>query len=272
MQRKIKDMHAPIYRGEFPMACCGKGGSGNATANIDPMVVSQQNQASAGKAKYVTTLAQRGFDFPENELEWVSYQGPKQARMGDILASGPSHLPPSYEILGKGHFFQIHKRHHKMFSDRQRLGFRVNQPDPRQQEERLQPEPVARPEPQVTPVPKPNLSTLVRLDKPGVKTEVVQSKKAFEAIIEPNPPQEYSDTVVAQMPTDYLKARESQWYSLSDLKLSHRITKMLSHDKWTVESLADTTPEKLSLLPGIATKRANMIIAKAKELTSDEQV
>jgi hypothetical protein len=256
VQHKIKAMHSDIYRGEYPMACCGKGGSRNATANIDPMVVSQQNQASVGKAKYVTTLAQRGFDFPENELEWVSYQGPKMARMGD----------PSYEILGKGHFFQIHKRHHKMFSDRQRLGFRVNQPDPRQQEERLQPEPVARPEPQVTPVSKPELSTLVRLDKPGIETEVVQSKGTSEVIIEPNPPQEYSGTMVAQMPTDYFKKR----LHLLDLNVSEALTLTLDEAGYTVEKLTEITPQELSSLPGIGTKRANIIIAKAKELINNQ--
>jgi glycosyltransferase involved in cell wall biosynthesis len=82
MQFKIKDMHNDVYRGEYPMACCGKGGSGKATANVDPMVISQQNQASADKARYITTLAQRGFDFPENELEWVSYQGPSGSQNG----------------------------------------------------------------------------------------------------------------------------------------------------------------------------------------------
>jgi hypothetical protein len=153
-----------------------------------------------------------------------------------------------------------------MFSDRQRLGFRVNQPDPRQQEEKAQPEPVARPEPQVTPVSKPELSTLVRLDKPGVKTEVVQSKGAPEIIIEPNPPQEYSGTMVAQMPTDYFKKR----LHLLDLNVSEALTLTLDEAGYTVEKLTEITPQELSSLPGIGIKRANSIIAKAKELINNQ--
>jgi hypothetical protein len=122
----------------------------------------------------------------------------------------------------------------------------------------------------VIPVAKPELSTLVRLDRPNIKTEVVQSKETPEVIIEPNPPQEYSDTMVAQMPTDYFKPKVELVYSLSELQLSDKLTQTLRENNWTVSNLADTTPEKLSLLPGIATKRANSIIAKAKELINNQ--
>jgi glycosyltransferase involved in cell wall biosynthesis len=258
MQRMIKDMHSDVYKGVFPMACCGKGKVANTSqSNLDPTVLSQQNQA----VTKITELP--GYD--EKDLEWIAYQGGRKARF-DILARGANNLPSNYTVFGTGHFFQIHKAHHKMFSDRQHLGFKIDQPDPRQQKE---PEPVVRarqPEPQIIGVAKSELSTLVRLDKIGFETREIEivNPSTSEIIVEPNPADSYSDMMVAQMPTDYLKSKSQADLSVSNLGLSKTITKMLDHNRWTIEKLAETTPEKLAELPGIALKRGQIIIDKAK--------
>jgi hypothetical protein len=264
MQNKIKAMHAPIYRGEFPMACCGKSASN--TPTLDPVVLSQQNMDK--KVKHITELS--GYD--EKDLEWVAYRGPKKGSVGRILIRGAAHLPSEYPILGNGHVFQIHKLHKSQFEARQKLGFEVNQPDPRQQPE-PEPEPRLQPmqsQPQAVKLSEPELSTLVSLDKVGVETREV---KIVEAIIEPNSPDSYNDTMITQdviMPTDYFNRQAQASLHVSNLELSDKLTKTLGDAGYTVEKLTKVTPQKLSSLPGIGVKRANTIIAKAKELIKQE--
>jgi len=252
VQEKIKSMHSDVYSGRYPMGCCGEGKQQNQGGNIDPIVTSQKNQT-------VTKITELD-GYEEKDLIWVTYQGGKRGRF-DILARGPIGLPSSYTILGTGHSFQVHRAHSKIFSDRQRLGFVVNQPDPRQRQE-AQPEPVVTPQPQVIEVPKsPKLSTLVSLDDIGVGTrevEIVSSAiMTDEVIIEPTPPPSYSDTMVINPPQVSL--------SVDNLKLSDTITRVLKHDNWTVEKLTEATPGELIELPGIGIKRAHAIIKKAQE-------
>jgi len=252
MQRQIKAMHSEIYAGRFPMACCGKGAT--AATNPDPVMMSQQAQG----ATRITAL--EGFE--EKDLEWVAYQGGKRARF-DILARGPAGLPPSYTILGTDHFFQIHKAHRKLFSDRQRLGFQMDQPDPRKQSEpEVSPPAIT---PQVVELPKPpnpEMSVIMRPDRVAVESGITIQPAPMsreEVIIEPNPAPSYSDTMNWQ----------SLSFRLADLGLSVQLTSTLNGNNWTVESLArgeQSDIDRLIALPGIGVKTANRIIAKAKEL------
>jgi teichuronic acid biosynthesis glycosyltransferase TuaG len=260
MQHMIKDMHSDIYRGEFPMACCGgKGKAGGEKVGIspNPEVISQKNQAVIK----ITELS----GYKEEDLEWVTYQGQKNGSFS-VLVRGPSGLPSSYMILGTGHSFQAHKAHHKFFSEWQHLGFRINQPDPREQPEpEPEPEPTGRSEPQAVEVPTPQLSTLVQLDRIGTETREVEIvNPVSEIIIEPNPADSYSDTmVVQQMPTDYLRPQAES--HVSNLGLSDKLAAMLDENGYTVEKLAKANVETLSQLPGIATKRGQAIVEKAKD-------
>jgi DNA-directed RNA polymerase alpha subunit len=88
----------------------------------------------------------------------------------------------------------------------------------------------------------------------AAQTREVEIRPApAEVIIEPNPPQ----SVSYSMPVASL--------SVSNLQLSEALTETLDDAGYTVEELAKTTPQQLSSLPGIGIKRANSIIAKAKE-------
>jgi hypothetical protein len=252
MQQKIKVLHSDIYNGRFPMACCGGRGGSNAPSN-DPIIISQQ--AAQKAVRIVTTLD--GYD--EKDLEWVAYRGGKQGRFGSILARGPAGTPSEYPILGTGHVFQIHQAHRGLFEARQRLGFEMNQPDPRNQPE-PEPERLAPPveEPQVIEVPKPELSTIVQLDPVAAGTREIEIQPApAEVIIEPNPPQ----SVAYSMPAPGV--------NVANLHLSSALTKTLDGAGHSIETLAEVTPEQLSLLPGIGIKRATTIIAKAKEYLNE---
>lgn len=239
VQRQIKAMHNDIYSGRFPMACCGGKGATNNAPTADPVLMSQQNQSK--EVRIVTELE----GYPEEQLEWVAYRGPKMGRSGSILTRGPRDTPAEYPVLGRGHVFQIHRTHRKLFEQRQKLGFEMNQPDPRQAPT---PEPVSvpvdLPAPQVVEVPKPQMSTIVSFD-----AQAAQTREADVQIIQE-----------PQMPTDYLKPE----YSLSDLGMSPKITAALSG--YTVEKLAAATQKELAALPGIGKVTANKIIDKAREL------
>jgi teichuronic acid biosynthesis glycosyltransferase TuaG len=268
MQQKIKELHSDIYSGRFPMACCGKKGGSSNTPN-DPAIISSQS-----KAQIITTLD----GYAEKDLEWVAYRGLKQGSFGSILARGPAGTPSEYPILGKGHVFQIHKSHRKLFEDRQRMGFVMNEPDPRIKPE---PEPMAPPvevAPQVVEIPKPELSTVVQLDSVAARTREVEIRSPAiegEVIIEPNlPSSEETSLNLEPIITDALDnagytviASSSMIYqTTASLNLGPKITDILDRAGYTVEELARSTPQKLSSLPGIGIKRANTIIAKAQEL------
>lgn len=266
-QDKIKTMHSDIYRGVFPMACCGKGGVNAAKNEVvqPPEVVSQQNQA-------VTKITELE-GYPEKDLEWASYQGAKRARF-DVLVRGPADLPSNYTIFGTGHHFQIHRKHRNFFSDRQHMGFRINQLDPRRQENEtaIEPQSQNQPAPQIVEQPKPpQLSTLIRLDSIGSQTRQADIKeRETEAIIEPNAPESYSSVMsTPQMPSDHLKQRT---FSLSDLDLTDNQFQLLDQDGWTVDKLAKSTTGELTEFPGIGEKRAQAIISKARELLYEKSV
>jgi hypothetical protein len=283
MQQQIKEMHSDIFSGRFPMACCGKGAT--VAPSSDPIRMSQQ------AAQQGMIIPLDGYD--EKDLEWVLYDGPKVARSADVLIHGPAHLPQRYPIMGKGQIFQIHKQHHKYFEERQRSGFHMNQPDPRTREPEPEPVIVERP-PEITEVPPPELSTILRLDSVAAKShtaDIQQMPEGFEppklepipSIIEIEedhlPDSDQPD--FAQAEQDYLDRMEKAEASridretkfvLSQLELSPRIHELLANDNirlWTVERLARAEPETLTGYSGIGIKTANTIIAKAQKLVGE---
>ncbi len=287
MQQKIKSMHSDIYAGRFPVACCGKG---EVRAVVDPIAMSQQAQQGQ-----IVPLS----GYEEKDLEWVKYVGGKNGRH-DILGKGPAHLPSSYTIFGTGQIFQIHKGHHDQFESLQRLGFQLNQPDPRNKEPEPEPVKIVEVSPEITEVPAPEMSTILRLDSaaasvavPDIQpmpegftpmpTPMPTSKPVSPPVTPATPSSPATPTVkpridFAQAEQDYLERKEAAAaiqidgetkFELSVLQLSPKITDMLAQDSmrlWTVERLARTTPQILSAYPGIGIKTANGIIAKAKEL------
>jgi len=229
MQRKIKEMHNNVYQGRIPMACCGKGVS---TPVIDPVVMSMQSQTGNQK---ITELS--GYD--ENQLEWVLYDGGRMGSFSVLVPSKNENLPSSYMIKGKGHIFQIHKSQHVHFEKFQKVGYKMNQLDPRikkdvEKQKPAQVEVVKLNEPDAV---VPNMSTIVRIDSIAARTLTpdIQSMPVAET-------------------------------SLLDLELSKSILHMLESDKWTIEKLSDTTSDRLAEYKGVGLVRARAIINKAQDL------
>ncbi len=268
MQQKIKAMHADVYAGRFPMACCGKGGA-NVAPSLDPIILSQQ-----AKKGMIIPLE----EYEEKDLEWVKYVGGKRGRHDVMIRTNPQR---SYTIFGIGQVFQIHKNHHKSFEDRQKWGFQMNQPDPRNREP--EPEPVAAVErpPEITEVPPPELSTILRLDSKAPSTVFADIQPMPTGFIQPETEIHHQAAIFSQpapavdhsqAERDYAdrmekaaakRAGNETKYQLSALELSPRITDTLTQDGWIVERLAETTPQRLATYAGIGVVGAKKIIAKA---------
>lgn len=251
MQQKIKTMHNQIYQGRFPEMACGC--NENKAQSIDSAVMSMQ-----GSSRNARIIELSGFE--ESSLEWVLYDGGRTGRF-DIVARGAKNLPPSYTIYGKGQIFQIHKSHRNIFSDRQRSGFRMNQPDPRTviKEEIRTPEAVevVRLEPSQIP----EMSTIVRMDSIAAKT--------IKADIQPMP-DDFTEMNIKPLGKENIIYEK---FSLNDLGLSISATNVLARDQvrlWTVEKLARTTPEVLVSYQGIGPTRAKAIISKAQSLINKD--
>lgn len=295
MQDKIKVMHSDVYNGRFPVACCGKSSQQSIP---DPVVMSQQSQSK--KIKYITTLAERGYEFEEKNMEWVAYVGDKIASAGSILVGKSSAgLPDKYPNMGQGHVFQVHKSQRWLFEQRQKLGYEMNQPDPREQ--KSEPEPIVTPQiaPQITEMPIPEMSTIVRMDNIASQTrkadvqviqepainiqEIVERNtepiiKAIDEMFEPitqaigmqSPAIIIDENDPRTIEQDFIDKKLQSDYSLSDLSLSVGLIDKLENAGFNVSELIEMTPQELSELPGIGIKRANSIIAKVQELINKQ--
>ncbi len=239
MQQRIKAMHADLYAGRFPVGACGC--EDNSAVSNTP-VIPQQNIAGPVTSQLV------GVD--EKLWMWVKYDGLKRGSFAKISQK----TQIEYRIRGTGHIFPIHQKDELIFRKAVRDRFLFIS-DPRNKEPEPKPEIVLQPKasPQITEIPKPQMSTIVRGDATAVATTVLDVQPVQESY-------------TPQMPTDHLIQEAPKRYSLSDLDLSPSILRKLAEDSWTVEDLAKTAPEKLSELPGIAGKRATAIIAKARKL------
>jgi glycosyltransferase involved in cell wall biosynthesis len=261
MQNEIKQMHSDVYGGKFPMACCGKQTS--APIN-DPIVMS--NQITSGVIS-TNLINSQGQSIDERYWKWKQYRGAKKGSFAKI-----SRLTQiQYMIQGDGHTFPIHEKDEVMFRGTARDVF-ANVPDPRTVEPEPEPEPIIE-TPEVIEIPKPEMSTIIRLDAIAMGTVEAdiqplppKVEPMSEVIIEPNPPLFVSDTMSGGYPLPSPKPQMS--LHVNNLGLTEKLTILLNKNNWTVEKLAMAKPSELIPLSGIGEKRANSIIIKAKELIS----
>lgn len=231
MQNKIKSMHDNIYQGKFPMSCCG--GKGNNQVQGQQVAVSPQNNPLVGR---FTVLE----GYPEKDKIWVEYDGDQKGSF-DVIAGRSANVPPGYHILGKGHKFEVHIKHEMLFRQKARQKFITGVQDPRtvKAEEDAKVQVIPQVQPSVVEVPKPQLSTIVRIDEIASKTKQVELQPF---------PEEISNV------------------SLDDLMLSPSVMQSLKERNYTIERLASETIDNLIKLPNIGTARASQIIAKAGNL------
>lgn len=115
MQNLIREMHADVYEGRYPMGCCGGGG-----AYIPPDVFTQQSEASPAMLD----------QFSGDKKVWVEYTG---MRVGSFGIVGPF-TNISYNVDGAGHKLEVHVNDLSVFRRRKGPGggedFNIGVPPP----------------------------------------------------------------------------------------------------------------------------------------------
>jgi glycosyltransferase involved in cell wall biosynthesis len=238
VQQQIKAMHPEIYKGVFPMACCGGKGKVTQSAQInDPVVMSRQNQTK-GKI----TLDLPGVD--EKLWVWKKYIGRKKGNFAKI--SRVTQI--QYMIQGPNHIFPVHQKDKELTIWKTVRDKFIDVSDPR---EKQQPEIIApSPIPTVTEIPQPaqpaqpEMSIITRPDRIAVEDGL-----SVQTVERPIPE---AEIITA--------------WKITDLELSDRVTEILKNDGYIFSDLLTITPQKLSSSRGIGIKTANKIIAKAQEL------
>jgi GT2 family glycosyltransferase len=153
MRNSIRSLHADVYEGRYPMACCPGGGS-----SPQPVL-----RTAGSPGPRPTSLDQ----FSPSETVWVEYTGGREASFGMTGdATGMSYL-----VQGRGHKLQIHVHDAPRFrrSGRGR-DFIVGAAPPASAATAPVPEVVSQPQPYTPPAPK--LATVEVLDRQAVQAGV----------------------------------------------------------------------------------------------------
>lgn len=263
MRSKIIELHADIYRGEFPVGCCGQTSNTTNYAQSGAMV----------KSGIVTTLDQ----YSKEEKIWVEYIGSKGAGFSVIGTKTRA----NYHINGKGHKFEAHRDDINIFRGMDRgTSFLVGISNPNSQ-----PEPTSEPEPvnqNAFNPPAPELAVIERLDKIAAKSRGLDLPEApLQESITMQPTVPVAEQVGLQPPivpqpvvSEQIGLQPSvnplatTKVSIADLDLGN-IGNILRIEGWTVEQLANASldgPDGLLAIHGVGPTRANQAIDKAKKL------
>lgn len=115
MRRKILDMHADLYKGEFPMGCCGGGRPYMPPGDAQTQFVARP-----------TTLDQ----YAPGEKVWVEYVGQREGSWGVV----GRYTNIAYTINGPGHKLEVHRDDLQVFErsmgTNRQLAFNVGVPAP----------------------------------------------------------------------------------------------------------------------------------------------
>lgn len=250
-RNKIITRHQGLFEGRYPMGCCGKSAvvaqnvssqarlAGNVvqqvgnTVRLDPPLPAYNRDMIP--VTYITKM-----DNPIDPV-WVQYAG---GRTGSFSINIGGQIPGSYNILGTGHVFQMHRSHLARLSRE----YIRNIPSPdtilnARSEENKQAS--------VPPVNngKPQMATLVQLDNVAAQTRPQQPQ--LKPILVPTP-QPKPDPIEENYPLDVLDIGE---------RFAHK----LEAEGWTISQLAEATIDDLTPYPHIGQKRAETIIGSAKK-------
>ena len=267
MRNLIIEMHADIYRGDFPVGCCDQ--SPSATTNYI-----KNNPVRQG---IITTLD----EYSSSDKVWIEYVGSKKA---GFKVFGQK-TRASYYVNGTGHRFEVHKDDFSLFDRMDRKSSFNKITDPNREPE-LAPEPVPVSQNTFNP-PSPPLATIERYDRVAANsrgldlpaapaqetiimqpTTLVSEQIGLQPPVSPQPVQ-MDEQVSLQPPIDPSPPIENkQEISIVDLGLGN-VGDILLIEGWTVERLASASldgPDGLRAIKGVGEKRANQIIEKAKAL------
>ncbi len=256
MKNKITELHADIYRGDFPMACCGQTINTNTQSN--PTVHKGQ----------ITILD----GYPDHEKRWVEYVG---LRGAGFKISG-SKTRTNYYVRGTGHKFEVHKDDVEKVKQLERGAFKETSDPTREPEPQPEPQPVNQ---NTFNPPPPPLAEIERYDKRAAESRGLNLSKApaqQSIIMQPTTlvgKQVGLEPPVSLEPSAPLQSvhpvAENPQVFISDLGLRKDISDILLIEGWTVERLAHASlhgPDGLMAIDNVGEKRANQIIEKAKDL------
>jgi hypothetical protein len=237
MKRQIIDIHKDVFEGNFPMGCCGKGSTTSQAGQTLNMMSAAQSTPLEG--------------FSEAELIWVEYAG-KRAAGFQILGRTTR---TDYRVQGPGHKMQVHRDDLQIFRSMGRgQDFRIGIPAPQAA-------------PQITvieqPAPAsgggdPEMAQLERLDEVAAKARGIETEAPQPAVVVETAPPVFED-----MPRP-----NGQATGLSVLDLSENLVQLLEAESWTVEKLAEATPDELLGYKGIGPARSVQIVESAKQWLS----
>jgi glycosyltransferase involved in cell wall biosynthesis len=229
MRNRIMEIHKDVYEGRYPMGCCG---SGKAS------YTGQQNNGQQQQNLKITTLDQ----LPSDQKVWVEYKGAVSGALS--VRSTVQGFHHTYQILGTGHKFEVHKAEEARFRGFGRgQDFAVGVAPPDGYTE-IRP---GKEEPAPYVAPKPALTEIERYDRIASE-ELGVGEQQVQAV-------EVTKQVVVH-------------YDLTPLDLPDGIKEILEAESWTIEKLAEVDPMELIPYKGIGEKRSQEIIGKAKNFLS----
>jgi len=283
-QNLIRQMHADLYEGRYPVGCCG----GSRSRAVAPAVT----PGIAGN-KTPTPLANT-MQF-SNDTVWVRYNGRREGAFG-VRGQGTGQV---YTVNGRGAEFEIYAIDANIFrrSGRGRdfsVGIAPPAPPEAEPEPEPQPEPfqapppplaeierldavasgtsgtVREPEPSqpATPIPEP-----VQFPPPLVETKPGPPRAVLEPQPEPENVPSWAEQLqaVAQAATN---EDEAETMPEQPAPESHtpvevlglgRFEEILTSEGWSVEKLANADPGELIPYPGIGQVTAGKIVTQAQE-------
>jgi glycosyltransferase involved in cell wall biosynthesis len=244
MERLIREMHADVYGGNYPMGCCG--GKKRSTTNQLPIVNQPANLRSP-------TPLDAEFDLPGGKV-WVEYLGGAEAEFqvrGEVTGA-------YYKIKGHGHKFQAWAQDSRNLAAQGRgKFFRVGVSPPRDAPPPTEPQPEPE-EPEYQP-PAPELATIEKLD-PVAASEM----EVVEPVQGPDTGLEELDRA-----TEVVKQEMDRHplYGMEELNGPQR--NMLEQEGWDLAKVAAADPDELVPYPTIGTVTAAKAIAEANRMLSD---
>ncbi len=260
MREKITKLHADIYQGEFPVACCGQS-TNTSYAQSAPVV--HQGQ--------ITTLD----GYSKSEKRWVEYIGLRGA--GFKISGSKTHT--NYYVKGTGHKFEVHKDDVEKIKRLERGAFKETSDPTRESESQPEPQPTNQ---NTFNPPLLELAVVQRLDgvaaksrgldlpeAPAKETILMQPTTLVREPVDSSPDLNFGlESPVTPQVTQPVTKNPQVF--ISDLNLGN-VGDILMIEGWTVERLANVSLNSqdgfdLLAIKGVREKRANQIIEKAKAL------
>lgn len=253
MEQKIREYHADLYKGEYPMGCCG-GRRGAAASSTNQLPIKAEPRKLTGThiegGKVLTRYNGRrtGHFQVRGKITGEYYQIDEQGQIFEVWAADA----PTFQRLGRGKDFTVG----------------VPAPPPQAEPEPVQPQE----QEQKYEPPPPPLAEIVSVDSVAAPPPLVSAEPIV--IVKDIAPREGTvqghDMGLDKLDEDTARMIDPPVIELDDFKLNARTKRALKalfdEHSWTVPMLVRVGPEALTPYKGIGQKTAERIIEEAKRL------